>query len=774
MSSPEPDFIYSSNRSSYRPGDNGIRTKKRRFESPKEMTYGVDPYPHGGYKPYRQNKNEPREQIIISNLPLHSSDSVVKDGLFHEFKKYGHVSIYLRGRGDGRTASISYRNPDDTLKVKQHFERRGKFILFDRQVHIDFESELERNNERSFSPESYHSLSPRRVLSKGAGRNFKMKDDFVREPRYEGPNNFRGRDRGDFRDPLNKRYSYDNYRGESADIAAEDDPKASRTLFVGNLEMSVTAQELRRIFDAFGHVEDVEVKRPAHPQGSTYAFVKFLDIDVSARAKSCVDGQYIGRNICKIGYGRSMLSTRLWVGGLGSWTSIEELTREFDRFGAIKFIDFQKGNNYAYVLYDSLDASCVAAREMHGYPLGGPDRRLKIDFATPEKTRNSNQFDSFNDFDRREGGGYERGGHGRGRGKNNWDHRDGKKYDDKPFHPRGERKWFNSHNDSYNDHIGRPGHDRDVRRGRELSISEEERISRKRTRSISPAREAAPAHSSKRSESHRSHRRHASANHREGRSPSASKQDRYERLSSSPPKSAKRNSSSSVDRESKSAHQEKPISNDAPQKSPEKKADIEKEEKPSKQENGSEVVASKLESVVDVAKRFAVAWRGAFALKMSAFPLRMHLVGGNPELADALLRAVGQGKVLSISQRLRLDQPKLEEVSRRVTTAGASGHCILLALPILQTGWEDLDLDKSFQLRNLRSLVVYLKQKQAAGVIPLLGSEANTAAKDEGGILHAFPPCDYSHQHLLKVAPNLGPEPSKEDHLVMILVRGGA
>ena len=67
-------------------------------------------------------------------------------------------------------------------------------------------------------------------------------------------------------------------------------------------------------------------------------------------------------------------------------------------------------------------------------------------------------------------------------------------------------------------------------------------------------------------------------------------------------------------------------------------------------------------------------------------------------------------KVLSVTQRLRLDPPKLEEVSRRISQVGATGHCVLLALP---TG-EDIELDSSFQRRPLKSLVTYFKKKEAA------------------------------------------------------------
>lgn len=731
------------------------------------MTYGVDPYSHGSYKSYG-NKSDAREHLIVSNLPLHASDQVVKDGLFHEFKKFGHVSINLRGRGEGRTAAISYKNPDDTIKVKQYHERRGKFIVFDRPVRIDYESEYDRNSERGYSPEAYTSVSPRRSISKSGGRSYlPPKEDFIREQPFDDGKMYRGRDRNEYRD-VPRRYPYDDYREGGGGIPVEDDPKASRTLFVGNLEQSVAPQELRRLFEAYGHVEDVEIKRPTHPHGITYAFVKFLDIDNAGRAKAHMDGQYIGRNVCKIGYGRSMPTTRLWVGGLGPWTSIDELTREFDRFGAIKFIDFQKGNNFAYILYDSLDAARVAARDMHGYPLGGLNRRLKIDFASAEKARSNADFDHFNDFERRDAP-YDRNSV-RGRGRNSWDDRGLRKYSvERDYPPRNERKWIDQKNGPFRERLGR-GHpdEREFHPGRDIHSPESERPIRRRGRSRSPLNEAQPR-SARHSGSYRSRSKHSPTSQR-GRSYSPERKRVNVEKTSPSPQRTKRSHSSSNEKEQVIAKKESgEVEIEERTRGAKREASV--EDTSARQENGSEM-GSKVESIVDVAKRFAVAWRGAFALKTSSFPLRMHLIGGNPELADSLLRAVGQGKILSISQRLRLDQPKLEEVTRRVTTAGVSGHCILLALPIAQSGWEDLDLDENFQQRPLRSLVVYLKQKQAAGVIPLPNSDVSMPAKDDGGILHAFPPCDYSQQQLLKVAPNLGPEPSKEDHLVIILVRG--
>ncbi|XP_062537643.1 RNA-binding protein spenito-like [Armigeres subalbatus] len=82
-----------------------------------------------------------------------------------------------------------------------------------------------------------------------------------------------------------------------------------------------------------------------------------------------------------------------------------QLEREFDRFGAIKKIEYNKGDTQAYILYDSIDAATAAVKEMRGFPLGAPDRRIRIDFAnngtTPSFSKCSGGFE--------EGGEYRRG-----------------------------------------------------------------------------------------------------------------------------------------------------------------------------------------------------------------------------------------------------------------------------------------------------------------------------------------------------------------------------
>ena len=205
----------------------------------------------------------------------------------------------------------------------------------------------------------------------------------------------------------------------------------------------------------------------------------------------------------------------------------------------------------------------------------------------------------------------------------------------------------------------------------------------------------------------------------------------------------------------------------------------------------STMVANSAESISDLAKLFPIAWKGTLVLKNTGFPTRMHLIGGDPAVVELLIRSKeGKDEIssLRITQRLRLEPPRLEEVNKRMASAGPSGHCILLALagptPSQSSGDDSRSdsgsMDMNTQLRPLKSLVSYLKQKEAAGIVALSGPEKSfVASLNDGGerdniigVLHAFPPCEFSQKQLLKIAPHLGRDTAKEDHIVVLLVKG--
>lgn len=783
-----------------------------------KRTSNVNMRNDNNYPIHQKRERELDPHFRITNLSSHISDQQMKDALFHEFKKFGEVSLLLYGRGNDRFAVVYFRTLDDAREAKRVFDRRGRVVMFDRPLRIDYKLYPERTSTRSYSPlnENFH-FENRRSPSPPRGRTQRASnpppfDSFERTNRADYDNRNRGGG-GDFFAP------------QQEYIPPEEDPKATRTLFVGNLETSVSSRELRRAFEKFGVVLDVDIKRPARGQGNTYAFVKFADLDVAAKAKVDMQGEYIGRNRVKIGYGRSQQTTRLWVGGLGSWTSLAELEREFDRFGAIKRIDYRKGDDHAYILYDSLDAASVAAREMRGFQMG--DCRLRIDFA--DKDQGMKDYDPFYQ-ERRDSSGrmndVNRGDNLYSSHLSDREFRDDNLYlepKDEPYR-RGDRRDENTYrnwkeNDHFSSHrdVAHTNNDNPPRQKQFDEWSHErssnfnddnwERHNQERTSKGSHYRrrgpqtpptdfssfDNSPVHVTDDERTHK--RRGPSYRTKQYRDNDVTtKPSKYPRTRSPTPNhgahagslspDARRHSESSSD--SHFSHSRAAGLNTADDDDKHKSSDERTSSKKSRKEKEPRTKEQKLpvdtqpssggtENLQDLAKRFAVAWKGSLILKNSAFPVRMHLVGGNPEVADALRNDGSSKDALRITQRLRLDQPKLEEVSRRINTAGAAGHCLLLALPGAQNQPLDVKEGEDLQQRPLRNLMSYLKQKQAAGVINLPQLQSSSAsAKDDVGVLHAFPPCQFSHEHLLRIAPHLPQEPSKEDHLVILLVRGGA
>jgi len=650
-----------------------------------------DNYGHRNYN--NRGRNDNKFQVIASNFPQEVSDHELKDALHHEMGKFGDISnIHIRGRDQNRQAFTTFREDEAARELRRYcLERHCKVIAFQKTLHFDFEIDDRSGDIRYSTTTSGNDRYNNRATTYNNKTNFNNRSDGFRNDRYNNGS------RGEY---ANNRDRYNDQGHDRFNNENHINPRATRTLFVGNLDHSISKEELMSTFEHWGAIDDIDIKRP--PNGiPAYAFIKYLELEAASAAKSQMFGKEINGRPIKVGYGKTLPSTMLWIGGLGQWCTTEMLNREFDRFGALRKINYVKGNRHAFIEFESLDASSAAHAEMRGFPLGGPDRKIKIDYAEPNRNRNVEDRERNNE-DRidqltvsRGNNRYDqnkienRGNYGRGRGRANFDNK------------------FYRKND----------HDRDF----------EDRNDRRRTRS---------------------------------RSPLNNEQDYKHRISVSETKDESPNNRT---------RNENSLGGRTRNNSTSKDSDKPHDWNQSNDENSDLKPA---ESLVDVSKRFVVAWRGAFALKNSAFPVRMHLIGGNPELANFFLRGIGTGagpalKVLSVTQRLRLDPPKLDEVSRRISQVGASGHCVLLALP---TG-EDIELDSSFQRRPLKSLVTYFKKKEAAGVI-ILNTEGPSGKQEESGMLHAFPPCNFSQQELIKVAPNLTTEPSNEDHLVVIVVKG--
>lgn len=693
---------------------------RRRLRSPSPGPRGRFVSPHRDdyvrSRELREDSVRPYYKVLcVSALHPKASDEIIKDTLYREYKKFGDFSIKISHELDERVAYVCFRSVEDARDAKH---AKPRIILYDKVAIVDpvyepVRSEY-RSRPRSITPPDYErpysyawSPVPERRRPPPDDRAYGMPPavpphhrDF-RPPMHDypmaGPHGPPMHHRPPMHHPPhphymprpymprphhppfekmeNKKDKFPNYLHH---VQPEDDPLATRTLFAGNLEINISDEELRRIFGRYGIVEDIDIKRPPPGTGNAFAFVRYQTLDMAHRAKVELSGQYIGKFQCKIGYGKATPTTRVWVGGLGPWTSVAQLEREFDRFGAIKKIEYAKGEPHAYILYDSIDAAQAAVKEMRGFPLGGPDRRLRIDFAdvgpggpfrpktfappVGEEGRSTEAYEGYEGtWDEGYGysGGYRgRGGHrGRGRGMYRG-----------VYHGTGDyrdEEWRRPPEAEYDGPVRRSG-------SREPGVD--------RSRSRTPRR----------------------------RSPDSD-------------------------------------SDGSPRR------------------GGGMLVSAR--TLPEVVRKATTIWNGALILKNSLFPTKFHLTDGDSEIIDSLMKDEEGKNQLRITQRLRLDQPKLDDVQKRIATS--SSHAIFLG--VAGSTASIMNEDSSIQTRPMRNLVSYLKQKEAAGVISLLNKETEAT-----GVLYSFPPCEFSTELLKRTCHNLTEESLKEDHLVIVVVRGGS
>ncbi|XP_028574547.2 putative RNA-binding protein 15B [Podarcis muralis] len=735
--------------------------------------------------------------LLVSGLGPALPDQLLEDGLFRQFQRFASggasdISVKLSHTPElGRVAYVNFRHPADARDARRHARAR-QLLLYDRPLKV--EPVYLRGGRRSRTPPPTPSPEPMAFLPPIHGvYPYKQRSlspvatPLLREPRPRhaaaaafaleavalGLSRERERvlDYYGLYDERGRPYGYPIVAEE--DLMPEDDQRATRNLFIGNLDHSVSEVELRRAFEKYGIIEEVVIKRPARGQGGAYAFLKFQNLDMAHRAKVAMSGRVVGRNPIKIGYGKANPTTRLWVGGLGPSTSLAALAREFDRFGSIRTIDYVKGDSFAYIQYESLDAAQAACAQMRGFPLGGPDRRLRVDFAKAEEARYPQQYQPaplpvpYELLPE----GYSR-------------HRsleqDLRVRDRTPPHllysdrERGflEADWTSPvKNAERRNNLETYSQSARSRSGERWGSDSDRSVlkpweERRKRRSLS---------------SDRGRTAHSPYEERGRTKPGGPALDR------SPERARKENhtTESATEKEqnnslqnNRHASEEKPHRETSdPQP---KKRDSERNhrtaEAESKTHEESKSETKKLKSLSDYAHTLQLAWNGLLVLKNSCFPTSMHILEGDLGVINGLLKDhLSGGKLtqLKIAQRLRLDQPKLDEVTRRIKQGSPNGYAVLLATQTAQgasTEGAVPVVEPGLQRRLLRNLVSYLKQKQAAGVISLPVGGAK--GKDSTGMLYAFPPCEFSQQYLQSALRTLGK--LEEEHMVIVIVKDTA
>ncbi|XP_052759600.1 msx2-interacting protein-like isoform X2 [Mya arenaria] len=265
----------------------------------------------------KHSEIEPGEReplgIYITKLPGRSSDTSLRDGLFHEYKKYGKITaVQVSGLGDGRFAIISFKQAEDAAKALN--SSQGK-RFFGACIHSVPHEGLEGEDTEFLTPEAQ---------------------------------------------------------------LDEHSPKATRTLFLGNLEKDITTEELKERLEKYGEILDVDVKR----QGAitAYAFIQFSDISSVVKSLKDLDGITWGTTKLKVGFGKSMATPVVWLGNLADTVHEGFLYRQFQRFGALSHTVVDKENHRGLVFFIAPESAQYALPEMRNRIWNG--KKIHIDYAS--------------------------------------------------------------------------------------------------------------------------------------------------------------------------------------------------------------------------------------------------------------------------------------------------------------------------------------------------------------------------------------------------------
>ncbi|XP_060522030.1 protein split ends isoform X2 [Cylas formicarius] len=253
--------------------------------------------------------------ICVKNLPLRSSDTSLKDGLFHEYKKHGKVTwVKVVGQAADRYAIVCFKKPEDADKALE--------VSYDK---LFFGCKIE--------------VAPYTICDVEEG----------------------------------------DLRPYEAEID-EYHPKATRTLFIGNLEKDVTASDLRKHFDQFGEIIEIDIKK----QGavSSYAFCQYSDIVSVVKAIRKMDGEHLGNNRIKLGFGKSMAYNCVWIDGINESVNEKYLRMQFEPFGVINRCVLDRERGQALIFYEHVSHAQLAVSKMRGFVL--KNSKLQVDFASRE------------------------------------------------------------------------------------------------------------------------------------------------------------------------------------------------------------------------------------------------------------------------------------------------------------------------------------------------------------------------------------------------------
>ncbi|KAI8575652.1 hypothetical protein K450DRAFT_260858 [Umbelopsis ramanniana AG] len=164
----------------------------------------------------------------------------------------------------------------------------------------------------------------------------------------------------------------------------------TRSLWIGNIDSSISEEDLQRLFSPFGPIESLRLL-----VDKECAFINFSNVEDAVRAKDEVLGRLngrVGQCVVRVGFGKieagiadpSVLQpTRaLWIGSLPPNTTSAKLHSLFSPFGNIESARVLTHKNCGFINFDTVESAMAAKKALqHKEVLGSGTGAVRIGFA---------------------------------------------------------------------------------------------------------------------------------------------------------------------------------------------------------------------------------------------------------------------------------------------------------------------------------------------------------------------------------------------------------
>eukprot|EP01133_Synstelium_polycarpum_P006787 gene6787-7890_t len=186
----------------------------------------------------------------------------------------------------------------------------------------------------------------------------------------------------------------------SADCASNGDEQPSRILWVGNIGLDVTEEELKTEFGIYGELESVRILHDRF-----CAFVNFKDASYAAIAKKNMHNQVLGSQfivvnfrhpknddiVCNGGPGATLITTpetlnslsrAIYIGNVSDNLPEKEIRRECEKYGEIESVRILRKKACAFVNFMNIPNATVALQALNGKKLG--DTIVRVNYGKPQ------------------------------------------------------------------------------------------------------------------------------------------------------------------------------------------------------------------------------------------------------------------------------------------------------------------------------------------------------------------------------------------------------